>query len=277
MPSDPQLFTIGEFSQISGLSVKALHFYDEKGLLKPAHVDAASDYRYYDAACVERARVIARLRELQFSLGEIADILAECTDESDLLATMQHQLRVIIERISADRQVAKALEEMIAQEVEATRLMAQGCFAIEERQLDPILIAGLRMKGRYQDCGRGFSIVARTMRRHLMGRPLCLYYDGEYREGDADFEACIPLRRKVPSRDDVSVRVLPPQRCLTLVHQGPYPQLGHSYRKLLTEAKRRGLEIQLPTREVYLKGPGMIFKGNPMRYLTEIQLPIKAS
>ena len=59
MPNDPQLFTIGEFSQISGLSVKALRFYDEKGLLKPAHVDAASDYRYYDAACVERARVIA--------------------------------------------------------------------------------------------------------------------------------------------------------------------------------------------------------------------------
>ncbi|MDR3406133.1 MAG: MerR family transcriptional regulator [Chthoniobacter sp.] len=277
MPNDPQLFTIGEFSQISGLSVKALRYYDEKGLLKPAHVDVATDYRYYDAACVERARVIARLRELQFPLGEIASILAECSDESDLLATMQRQQRVILERISADRKVVKALEEMIAQEVDATRLTAQGRFAIEERQLDPILIAGLRMKGRYQDCSRGFAIVARTMRRHLQGRPLCLYYDGEYREEDADFEACIPLRREVPSRDEVCVRILLPQRCLTLVHQGPYPQLGRSYRKLLTEAKRRGLEIQLPTREVYLKGSGMIFKGNPMRYLTEIQLPIKAT
>ena len=46
----------------------------------------------------------------------------------------------------------------------------------------------------------------------------------------------------------------------------PYPQIGRVYRKLLTEAKRRRLAIQLPTREVYLKGPGMIFKGNPMRY-----------
>lgn len=30
-----------------------------------------------------------------------------------------------------------------------------------------------------------------------------------------------------------------------------------------------------PTREVYVKGPGLIFKGNPKNYLTEIQLPFK--
>jgi effector-binding domain-containing protein len=39
--------------------------------------------------------------------------------------------------------------------------------------------------------------------------------------------------------------------------------------------KERGYEVTLPTREVYLKGPGMIFRGNPKKYLTEIQLPIK--
>ena len=31
----------------------------------------------------------------------------------------------------------------------------------------------------------------------------------------------------------------------------------------------------LPTREVYVKGPGLIFKGNPKNYLMEIQLPFK--
>lgn len=31
--------------------------------------------------------------------------------------------------------------------------------------------------------------------------------------------------------------------------------------------------IPLPTREIYVKGPGLIFKGNPKNYLTEIQLP----
>ena len=72
MLNDPQLFSIGEFSQISGLSVKALRFYDEKGLLKPAQVDATSGYRFYDAGSAERARVIARLRELKPDLIVVA-------------------------------------------------------------------------------------------------------------------------------------------------------------------------------------------------------------
>ena len=33
------------------------------------------------------------------------------------------------------------------------------------------------------------------------------------------------------------------------------------------------IRFALPTREVYVKGPGLIFKGNPKNHLTEIQLP----
>ena len=39
--------------------------------------------------------------------------------------------------------------------------------------------------------------------------------------------------------------------------------------------KSKGYEIEFPTREVYLKGPGMIFRGNPAKYLTEIQILIR--
>jgi effector-binding domain-containing protein len=35
--------------------------------------------------------------------------------------------------------------------------------------------------------------------------------------------------------------------------------------------KAKRLKTALPIREIYLKGPGMIFKGNPKKYLTEIQ------
>jgi effector-binding domain-containing protein len=52
--------------------------------------------------------------------------------------------------------------------------------------------------------------------------------------------------------------------------------LGRSHAKLLAATTRAKLKLSLPSREVYLKGPGMIFKGNPKNYLTEIQLPIAA-
>jgi DNA-binding transcriptional MerR regulator len=274
MPHDPELFSIGEFSQITGLSVKTLRFYDEKDLLKPAQVDETTSYRYYNAASVDRARMIALLREMQFSLRDIGAILNDCEDQSDLLAYLERQRRTIEQRIRADRATSKKLERMIAEEREADRIARRGEFAIEEKKLEPILVAGIRMNGRYADCGAGFSRIAREMGKYLGGKPLCLYYDGEYREEDADFEPCIPLRREASITDGLSVRTLPAIHCLTLVHQGPYRQLGRSYRRILTEAKRRGISLSVPTREVYIKGPGMIFKGNPDRYLTEIQLPI---
>ena len=108
----------------------------------------------------------------------------------------------------------------------------------------------------------------------ISGKPLCLYYDSEYRPNDANFEACMPIRQ-AREVDDVSVRQLTPYRCVSLLHKGPYEELGRSYARILEYAKAKEHEIALPTREVYLKGPGMIFKGNLRKYLTEIQLPIK--
>jgi effector-binding domain-containing protein len=129
------------------------------------------------------------------------------------------------------------------------------------------------MKGKYSDCGKGFAQLGKAIGRYLCGKPLCLYYDGEFREDDADFEPCFPVRQQIEVAG-VSVRTLPAGRCLALVHRGPYDQLGRSYAKILKQANERKMKIALPTREVYVKGPGMIFRGNPNSYLTEIQLPI---
>ena len=43
------MFLTGEFSQISRVSKRLLHYYDEIGLLKPANIDEATGYRYYSA------------------------------------------------------------------------------------------------------------------------------------------------------------------------------------------------------------------------------------
>ncbi len=75
--------------------------------------------------------------------------------------------------------------------------------------------------------------------------------------------------------EGISVRELSGGQAITLLHQGPYEELGRSYEKITDYVKEHGYEIQCPTREVYIKGPGMIFKGNPKNYLTEIQMLIQ--
>jgi DNA-binding transcriptional MerR regulator len=70
------LMTIGSFARASRLSVKALRLYDQHDLLKPREVDVHSGYRYYHPDQLDRARLIATLRELAMPLDVVADLLA---------------------------------------------------------------------------------------------------------------------------------------------------------------------------------------------------------
>ena len=77
-----ELLTIGAFARVTRLSPKALRLYDELGLLRPAIVDGASGYRYYDPAQVERARLIAWLRRLGMPLARIGRVCDLPTGEA---------------------------------------------------------------------------------------------------------------------------------------------------------------------------------------------------
>ncbi len=266
-------YSIGEFSQVTGLSVKTLRFYHEKGILVPSSVDTATGYRSYSADKVEKARVIMRLRAMEFSIEDIAAVLGQCEDEADILNYLERQKSVLQQRIAEDRDIVRSLNEIIAREKEAQQLLAGTNFAVEEKFVEPLLMAGIRMKGKYSECGAGFARLGKAVGRYISGKCFCLYYDGEYREEEANFEPCFPIRKEI-AVEGVSVRTLRGARCLSLLHRGGYDQLGRSYARILGEVARRSATVVPPTREVYLKGPGMIFKGNPKNYLTEILLPI---
>ena len=66
--------SVKEVSNLTGISVRTLHHYDQIGLLKPTQVTQAA-YRLYDEDAIHRLRLILLLRELQFSLAEIQNIL----------------------------------------------------------------------------------------------------------------------------------------------------------------------------------------------------------
>ncbi len=269
-------YSIGEFSRISRLTVKTLRFYHEKGLLVPATVDRESGYRYYDDENLRTARTIVTLRDLEFSLADITEILSSTDRDVDIVRHLERRRESVRESVTHYRDLAKRIEQVIAMEREAREVedMRPSLMTIDDRTIEPILVAGLRMKGRYRDCGEGFSRLAKLVGRYISGKPMLLCYDDEYREDDADFEPCFPIRRKITA-EGVDVRQLPGRRCMTLHHRGPYDSIGEAYARAHAHAKARGYAFSLPSREVYLKGPGLLWKGNPKRYLTEIQLPIE--
>lgn len=267
------MFSIGEFSKITGLTVKTLRFYHEQGILHPTSVDPGSGYRFYGPTKVEVARVILTLRELGFSISEIAEILGEHEEDADIVGFLERRRAELQERMRSDRQTVKRLDAILIHQREATMSTTASETGIEQKTIEPMTIARIRMTGKYSDCGPKFGLIGRKFGRHISGPGMMLQHDGEYREHDATFDVAMPVKGGT-STDDILVEELPGGPAIALLHVGPYEELGRTYEKLLAYAKENELEYTLPTREVYHKGPGMIFRGNPKKYRTEVQLMI---
>lgn len=91
---------IKEFADFTGVSVRTLHYYDEIGLLKPAFVDMASGYRFYDDDSLLRMQEILFYRELDFSLKSIGEIISSPNyDKSKALNEQKHLLTLKKERL----------------------------------------------------------------------------------------------------------------------------------------------------------------------------------
>jgi DNA-binding transcriptional MerR regulator/predicted transcriptional regulator YdeE len=266
------VLSIGEFSKVTGLTVKALRFYHEEGILIPRYVDRETGYRSYDEGQIEMARLIAHLRSLEFPLAEIKAIFASQDDEEALAELFARQKAMLEERLRHYQSVKRSLDQFLAAERQV-REMSDSIGTVIEKRAPKLLAAGIRTKGKYSECGKLFGKLFRVFGWSAAGPPFLLLYDSEYKENDADYEACVPIR-KSRSAEGVSIHELPEARCMTIVHKGPYDQIGLTYAKVLAEIKAKKLSPHLPSREVYLKGPGMLFRGNPKNYLTEIQIPV---
>ncbi|GLP97669.1 GyrI-like domain-containing protein [Paraferrimonas sedimenticola] len=143
---------------------------------------------------------------------------------------------------------------------------------IEERQLPSIEVVSQRWSGSYQDTGKAMKHLYRSAARYAAGKAFNLYYDSEYKSDNADIESCLPVKQALSGK--VESRTLAGGLFVCLVHQGSYQTLSQSYAKVFSYIEAQGYRPELPYREVFFKGPGMIFKGNPNKYLTEIQIPI---
>ena len=67
----PHLYKIGMFAQMNHITVKALRFYEDQGLLLPAYVDGENGYRYYTMNQMADIQRITALKQAGFTLDDI--------------------------------------------------------------------------------------------------------------------------------------------------------------------------------------------------------------
>ena len=83
-------YKIGDFSRLTNISIRTLRYYDEIGILKPEYVDQYSGYRYYTDKNLDEVKSITFLKNLSFSLEEIAQHKDSIT--SDVLENKKNEL-----------------------------------------------------------------------------------------------------------------------------------------------------------------------------------------
>ncbi len=91
--------TVKEVSELTGVSVRTLHYYDEIGLFKPTEVTGAG-YRLYDDKAIEKLGQILVFRELDLPLADIKLIMDNPDlDRSSVLAKQREMLCLKQQRI----------------------------------------------------------------------------------------------------------------------------------------------------------------------------------
>ena len=263
------MYKISDFSKITNLSVKALRYYDEEKILVPSHRDSETAYRYYSEEDFKKAQVIALLRSLDFNIAEIRDVMAGCETAADLPFYLEEKRTMIEERMRREKALVKKLSLYIKPKDKEEINMN---YQIEEKEISAVTVASIRYKGRYNAVGDYIGKLYKAVKGNAAGAPIQCYYDAEYREEDAELELCIPIKTLI-SQPDITVKRLPAVKAICTTHTGSYEKLNLAYKVLLDYANEHQIHCITPSREIYIKGPGLLFKGNEDSYITEIVMP----
>ncbi len=98
------MLKIGEFSRLSQISIKALHIYDERGLLRPEEVDKFTGYRYYGLQQLPRAHRIMALKGMGLSLGQIGVIINQEMSIDELRGMFRLKQAKLEQRVREEQQ-----------------------------------------------------------------------------------------------------------------------------------------------------------------------------
>jgi DNA-binding transcriptional MerR regulator len=163
--SDDELYSIGELARRTGVSVKTIRFYSDRGLVPPTDRSPAG-YRRYDLAAVARLDLIRTLRELGLDLATVRRVLDHEIALSDVAAAHAEALTVQIRTLRLRRAILTAVSERGSTPEELNLMHRLARLSEAERD---------RLIGDFLDTVLGddpeFAAVRRTLTAELPDRP----------------------------------------------------------------------------------------------------------
>lgn len=257
------MFKIGEFSRIARVSARLLRYYDEIGLLEPGVVDAASGYRYYTIAQLQRLNRILVLRDLGLTLEQIGGVIDQ--------EASADRLRGMLELRRADAERALAEEAARLRQIEAR--IAQ--LETGEGDLDDVLIRAEPARrivsvrdtvGSFLEARMIIGELARTLPKHLpresLGSLIGIAHSAEFEPDAIDVELGFVLTAEPPAnlpilgQRPLQVRELPAIAHMAACVRVGLPEHAHLITgKIGRYVEQNGYRLAGPSREVFLRPP----------------------
>lgn len=147
-------------------------------------------------------------------------------------------------------------------------------YNIEICDIEPIRVAYMKYNGYALEANKVFPNVFKSIMGKANGVPFFAYYNMDRKTGMGEMELCVPTA-EVPVGNGVMIKEMPRIKAVRTTHIGPYEKLSEAYNAIDQYAEEHDIKLCMPIREIFIKGPGMVFKGNANKYVTEIIIPIK--
>jgi DNA-binding transcriptional MerR regulator len=186
------MFRIGEFSRIARVSIDTLRHYDTLGLLKPAQVDPFTGYRYYSARQLIALNRILALKEVGFSLEEIARILQDRLSTDELRGMLKAQLV----RAEQEAHAARLRQDRILARLQYLNLEDNmPAYEVTVKPVETLTVAAIRevvpfIEQMPERCSEMFDAIEAWMRANSLpwGPAMSIYYNEGFTEENIDTE-----------------------------------------------------------------------------------------
>ncbi|MBW6409439.1 MerR family transcriptional regulator [Clostridium weizhouense] len=262
------MLNIGEFSKICAVTTRTLRHYDDIGLITPNMINKENGYRLYDISQIRDMIFIKRLKEYNFSLEEIKEIISTNDNEFMLNKIINKKLQIqnIIKQFN---DIEKQITEDITNLKKGVDIMSFiDKIEVKLVETQDMNILNLRQRMNVEEygyyIGKLFEIVYSNHFK-VEGCPMSIYHDSEFNPEDNDTEIALPIKE-----NNKFTRILKGNTCAMTTFVGPYSKLNGAYGKLTEWIEKNKYEFIDAPYEKYIKGP---MDGGDI--ITEIYFPIK--
>jgi DNA-binding transcriptional MerR regulator len=252
------LLTIGEFSRMTHLSVKALRHYHDVGVLEPAAIDASSGYRSYGAEQVTSAQVIRRLRDLGMPLDSIRAVLL-----APDVAARNREITVHLERMERELEQTKAAVSGLRSLLSSPGPRA----AIEYRVIPAVTALAIAQVVTADGFPAWGTDVLAELTRALdatglpAAGPFGALFPGDFFEIErAEVTVFVPVTPQrdapagLPEGGRVRLKTIGGTEAAIAVHDGPFEDADRTYGDIGTVVAEQAIGVDGPIREYYLDG-----------------------